>query len=135
MDVNDKYLLEIKSSAEGIERVAGDLDKLKTSLKGFTFSPAKVTAFTNFSNSITTFGKAVSNIETGKITAFASAMTQLSNVKIKLPKGMDDTVKEIEKAFTGLGKSRDLYEKVNSFARIMQPLSSLKFGGLKGFDT
>lgn len=132
MDVNDKYLLEITSSAEGIGRVAGDLNKLKDSLKGFTFSPAKVTAFTNFSNSITTFGKAVSNIETGKITAFASAMTQLSNVKVRLPKGMDETVKNIEKAFTGLGDSKELYKKVNSFSRIMQPLSDLKFGGVKG---
>lgn len=132
MDVNDKYLLEIKSSAEGIGTVAGDLDKLKASLKGFTFSPAKVTAFTNFSNSITTFSKAVSNVETGKITAFASAMTQLSNVKVKLPRGMDETVKNIEKAFTGLGDSKELYKKVSSFSRIMKPLADLKFGGIKG---
>ncbi len=132
MDVNDKYLLEITSSAKGINKVAGDLDRLKESLKGFTFSPAKVTAFTNFSNSITTFGKAVSNIETGKIIAFSTAMKQLGDVKIKLPSGMDKTVKEIEKAFTGLGDSKELYKKVNSFSRIMQPLSDLKFGGVKG---
>lgn len=132
MDVNDKYLLEITSSAKGINKVAGDLDRLKESLKGFTFSPAKVTAFTNFSNSITTFGKAVSNIDTGKIIAFSTAMKQLGDVKIKLPKGMDETVKSIEKAFTGLGDSKELYKKVNSFSRIMQPLSDLKFGGVNG---
>ena len=132
MDVNDKYLLEITSSAKGINKVAGDLDRLKASLKGFTFSPAKVTAFTTFSNSITTFGKAVSNIETGKIIAFSTAMKQLGDVKIKLPSGMDKTVKEIEKAFTGLGDNKELYKKVNSFSRIMQPLSDLKFGGVKG---
>lgn len=132
MDVNDKYLLEISTSAGDIGRVAGDLDKLKQSLKGFTFSDSKVTAFTKFSNSISTFGTAIANIDTGKITAFSSAMTQLSNVKVRLPKGMDETVKNIEKAFTGLGDSKELYKKVNSFSRIMQPLSDLKFGGVKG---
>lgn len=132
MDVNDKYLLEITSSAKGINKVAGDLDKLKASLKGFTFSPAKANTFTTFSNSITAFGKAVSNIETGKIMAFSTAMKQLGDVKIKLPSGMDKAVKEIEKAFTGLGDSKELYKKVNSFSRIMQPLSDLKFGGVKG---
>ena len=135
MDVNDRYLLEITASAQGVHKLAGDLDTLKKSLSGFSFPKTKVEAFTNFSNGITTLGKAVSTIETGKIIAFSTALKQLSDIKVKLPKGMDETVKEIEKAFTGLGKSRDLYEKVNSFARIMQPLSSLKFGGLKGFDT
>ena len=132
MDVNDKYLLEITSSAKGINKVAGDLDRLKASLKGFTFSPAKANTFTTFSNSITAFGKAVSNIETGKIMAFSTAMKQLGDVKIKLPSGMDKTVKEIEKAFTGLGDNKELYKKVNSFSRIMKPLSDLKFGGVRG---
>ena len=83
MDVNDKYLLEITSSAKGINKVAGDLDRLKESLKGFTFSPSKVKTFATFSDSITTFGKAVSNIDTGKIIAFSTAMKQLGDVKIK----------------------------------------------------
>lgn len=132
MEVNDKYILEITSSAKGINKVAGDLDRLKQSLKGFTFSASKEKNFQTFANSINAFGKATSSIDTGKIVAFSSAMKQLGDVKIKLPQGLDKTVKEIEKAFTGLGDTKELYKKVNSFSRIMQPLSDLKFGGIRG---
>lgn len=130
--MDDKYLLEITSSAKGINKVAGDLDRLKTSLKGFTFSPTKVNAFNNFSTSVTALGKATSTIDTGKIIALSSALKQLNDVKIKLPQGMDKTVQEIEKAFKGLGDTKELFKKVNSFQRIMQPLSNLKFGGISG---
>lgn len=130
--MDDKYLLEITSSAKGINKVAGDLDRLKTSLKGFTFSPTKINAFNNFSTSVTALGKATSTIDTGKIIALSSALKQLNDVKIKLPQGMDKTVQEIEKAFKGLGDTKELFKKVNSFQRIMQPLSNLKFGGIRG---
>ena len=130
--MDDKYLLEITASAQGIKSVAGDLNTLKDSLKGFTFPASKVTAFNNFSTSVTALGKASSNIDTGKIIALSSALKQLNDVKIKLPQGMDKTVQEIEKAFKGLGDTKELFKKVNSFQRIMQPLSNLKFGGISG---
>lgn len=132
MDVNDRYILEITSSAKGLDKVAGNLERLKTSLKGFSLSESKVTALNNFSSGISALGKATSSIDTGKIIAFSTALKQLSDVKVKLPKGMDETVKNIEKAFTGLGDSKELYKRVNAFSRIMQPLADLKFGGIKG---
>lgn len=132
MDVNDRYILEITSSVKGLNKVAGDLDTLKKSLSGFSFPKSTAGALTNFSNSIYTLGKATSAVDTGKIIAFSSALQQLSNVKIRLPKGMDETVKSIEKAFTGLGDSKELYKKINAFSRIMQPLSDIKFTGIKG---
>ena len=129
MDVTDKYLLEVTSSAKDLGKTIQSLDKLKASLSGFTFGARQTKAMSAFATGISQVGESTQKIDSGKISAFANAMTQLSNVRIKLPKGLDETVSQIQKAFNNID-SKDLYKKANSFARILKPLDDIKMSGI-----
>ena len=117
----DRLSLEVTSSSSDIKKTVADINAVKEALTGFKFNKNTEKAMTAFATSLGIVAENTAKIDTGKITAFANAMSQLSTIKVSLPKGLGENIANIQKSFNEID-SKGLFKKVDSFARIMKPL-------------
>ena len=124
----DRLSLEVTSSSSDIKKTVADINAVKEALTGFKFNKNTEKAMTAFATSLGIVAENTAKIDTGKITAFANAMSQLSNIKVSLPKGLGENIANIQKSFNEID-SKGLFKKVDSFTRIMKPLSETMSAG------